>query len=37
MKKILIIEDEPLMRRNIVRMLELDGFQPIAASDGAKE
>lgn len=36
MKTILIIEDEPLMRRNVVRMLELDGFSPLAAADGAE-
>ena len=33
-KKILIIEDEPLMRRTVTRMLELDGFAPVAAVDG---
>src|SRR5688572_933127 len=33
-KKILLIEDEPRMRRNIQGMLELEGFQALAAGDG---
>jgi DNA-binding NarL/FixJ family response regulator len=33
-KKILIIEDEPEMRRNITTILRLEGFQPIAAENG---
>lgn len=35
-KTILIIEDEPVMRRNVTRMLELDGFRAIAAVDGVE-
>lgn len=34
MKKILVIEDEPEMRRNIVTILRLEHFQPIAAENG---
>ena len=34
MKKILIIEDEPQMRRNIVTILRLEQFEPIAAANG---
>lgn len=34
MKKILIIEDEPEMRRNMVKILGLEGFQPLAAENG---
>jgi len=34
MKKILIIEDEPEMRRNLTTILRLEKFQPIAAADG---
>jgi DNA-binding NarL/FixJ family response regulator len=34
MKKILVIEDEPEMRRNLVTILRLEKFQPIAAADG---
>ncbi|HUS35835.1 MAG TPA: response regulator transcription factor [Verrucomicrobiae bacterium] len=34
MKKILVIEDEPEMRRNITTILRLEGFQPIAAENG---
>lgn len=34
MKKILIIEDEPEMRRNITTILRLEGFQPVAAENG---
>ena len=33
-KKILLIEDEPRMRRNIQGMLELEGFVALAAADG---
>ena len=36
MKKILIIEDEPEMRRNITTILRLEGFQPVAAENGRK-
>src|SRR5690348_3128807 len=34
MKKILVIEDEPEMRRNISTILRLENFQPIAAENG---
>jgi DNA-binding NarL/FixJ family response regulator len=34
MKKILIIEDEPEMRRNLTTILRLEGFQPVAAENG---
>jgi len=34
MKTILLIEDEPQMRRNVLRMLELEGYQAIGAEDG---
>ncbi|MBL9215899.1 MAG: response regulator transcription factor [Opitutaceae bacterium] len=34
MKKILVIEDEPVTRNNLVLMLELEGFTPLAAPDG---
>ena len=34
MKRILVIEDEPEMRRNITTILRLEGFQPIAAENG---
>jgi DNA-binding NarL/FixJ family response regulator len=34
MKKILVIEDEPEMRRNIAAILRLEGFNPIAAENG---
>src|SRR5215203_394389 len=34
MKKILVIEDEPQMRLNLVTILRLEKFQPIAAPDG---
>src|SRR3954471_5592009 len=34
MKKILIIEDEPEMRRNIAALLRYSGYQPIAAENG---
>jgi DNA-binding NarL/FixJ family response regulator len=34
MKKILIIEDEPEMRRNICTILRLEKFHPIAAENG---
>jgi DNA-binding NarL/FixJ family response regulator len=36
MKKILVIEDEPEMRRNLVTILRLEKFQPIAAENGVK-
>lgn len=31
---IVVIEDEPEMRRNIVRLLHLEGYQPLEAPDG---
>ena len=34
MKKILVIEDEPEMRRNLMAILRLERFQPLAAEDG---
>jgi DNA-binding NarL/FixJ family response regulator len=34
MKKILVIEDEPEMRRNLVTILRLEGFQPLPAENG---
>jgi DNA-binding NarL/FixJ family response regulator len=36
MKKILIIEDEPEMRRNLTTILRMEGFQPLAAENGRK-
>ncbi len=36
MKKILIIEDEPLMRANLAELLELENFQPLTAADGVE-
>jgi len=35
MKKILVIEDQPQMRRNIATILEMEGFQVMTAEDGA--
>jgi DNA-binding NarL/FixJ family response regulator len=34
MKKILIIEDEPEMRRNITSLLRFYGYEPVAAENG---
>ena len=34
MKRILVIEDEPDMRRNLITILRLEGFQPFAAENG---
>jgi DNA-binding NarL/FixJ family response regulator len=34
MKKILVIEDEPEMRRNLVTVLRLEKYQPLAAENG---
>jgi len=34
MKKILVIEDEPEMRRNLVTILRLEKFHPLAAENG---
>ena len=36
MKKILIIEDEPEMRRNIATILRLEKYQPVPAENGRK-
>ncbi len=36
MKTILVIEDEPAIRTNVVRILSHLGFQPVGAEDGAK-
>ena len=34
MKKILVIEDEPEMRRNITTLLRYHDYEPIAAENG---
>src|SRR5688572_5252703 len=34
MKRILVIEDEPQTRENLVTILEMEGYQPSTASDG---
>src|SRR5258706_5955143 len=34
MKKILVIEDEPEMRRNLTPLLRLEKFRPLPAEDG---
>jgi DNA-binding NarL/FixJ family response regulator len=34
MKRILVIEDEAEMRRNLIAILRLERFQPLAAEDG---
>lgn len=34
MKKILVIEDEPEMRRNLVTILRLEKYQPLSAENG---
>jgi DNA-binding NarL/FixJ family response regulator len=34
MKKILVIEDEPEMRRNITRLLRYSDYEPVAAENG---
>jgi len=34
MKKILVIEDEPEIRRNLTTILRLENFQPLAAENG---
>src|SRR6476620_5016358 len=34
MNRILVIEDEPEMRRNLMAILRLERFQPLAAEDG---
>jgi DNA-binding NarL/FixJ family response regulator len=35
MKRILVIEDEPEMRRNLATVLRLESYQPITAENGA--
>lgn len=34
MKTVLVIEDEPEMRRNITRLLKLEGYEAVAAENG---
>jgi DNA-binding response OmpR family regulator len=34
MKKILIIEDQPVMRANVAELLELEGYTALQAEDG---
>ncbi|MHB8906258.1 MAG: response regulator transcription factor, partial [Melioribacteraceae bacterium] len=34
MKKILVVEDEPVIRENISELLETEGFEVICAEDG---
>jgi len=34
MKKILVIEDEPEMRRNLATVLRLENYQPVTAENG---
>jgi DNA-binding response OmpR family regulator len=34
MKKILVIEDEPEMRRNLTTVLRLEKFHPLPAENG---
>lgn len=34
MKTVLVIEDEPEMRRNVVRLLELEDYQVLSAANG---
>ena len=34
MKKVLVIEDEPEMRRNLVTILRMEGYAPLAAEHG---
>ena len=34
MKKILVIEDEPEMRRNLTTILRLEKFRPLPAENG---
>jgi DNA-binding NarL/FixJ family response regulator len=36
MKRILVIEDQPVMRRNIQTILEMEGFEVVAADNGKK-
>ena len=34
MKKILVIEDEQVLQKNIMKILRLEGFEVMGASDG---
>src|SRR4051812_34082495 len=34
MKKILVIEDQPQMRRNVISLLEMEGYQTFGAENG---
>lgn len=34
MKKILVIEDQPQMRKKLIRILEMENFAPLEAADG---
>lgn len=34
LRKILVIEDEPEMRRNLLTILKLEGFEPLGAENG---
>ena len=36
MKKILVIEDEPEMRRNLATILRLENFHPLTAAGGRR-
>src|SRR5712692_9578117 len=36
MKKILVIEDQPQMRKNLVTILEMENFQVTAAENGRR-
>src|SRR5262249_2455554 len=36
MKRILLIEDQPVMRRNIVTILEMEGYAVVSADDGRR-
>lgn len=36
MKRVLVIEDEPEMRRNLILILKLENFEPTGAEDGLK-
>jgi DNA-binding NarL/FixJ family response regulator len=36
MKRILVIEDEPEMRRNLVTVLQMEGYEPVAAENGRR-
>src|SRR5882724_7863270 len=36
MKKILIIEDQPQMRRNLATILEMEGFEILSAENGRR-